>query len=370
MILLLHNRYRHLGGEERAVRDTQWLVREHLGEDCEVLERDSAALGRARAATALVRGGLEPEDVAAAVRHTGARVLHAHNTNPAFGWRALAAAREAGARVVLHLHNYRLVCAVGTCVNSRGQDCTRCQGRDTLPGIALRCRGGAAEAVAYGVALAAHQRRLVAQADALVVPSDAARHRLRALRAPLGETPVHVVPHALRAFAAKSRAHEGEHALIASRLAPEKGITTAVAAAQAAGLPVVVAGAGPLEAQLRAAAPDATFTGWVDERRLAELRARARVSVIASQAAETFGLAALEAMADGVPVAATATGALRELAPAAALAPVGDADALARAIREVAGDPGRGAASIAAARARCAPAVVAPRLAAVYDALA
>src|SRR5207244_5957370 len=97
-------------------------------------------------------------EVADAVRRTGARVVHAHNVNPAFGWRSLAAARQAGARVVLHLHNYRLVCAVGTCF-TRGADCTRCHGRNTLPGVALRCRGPAAEAIVYGAALSLWQRR-------------------------------------------------------------------------------------------------------------------------------------------------------------------------------------------------------------------
>src|SRR5512142_1562062 len=104
MILFLHNRYRTTGGEERVVDDLVWLVREHLGEDAELLERDSATLGRARAAVGLLRGGVDEGDVAAAVRRTGARVVHAHNLNPSLGWRALAAAREAGARVVLHLH--------------------------------------------------------------------------------------------------------------------------------------------------------------------------------------------------------------------------------------------------------------------------
>src|SRR5881392_2590585 len=92
VILFLHNRYRVAGGEERVVDDLVWLVRERLGEDAEVVERDSALLGRARAAAGLLRGGLEPDDVAAAVRRTGARVVHAHNLLPAFGWRALAAA--------------------------------------------------------------------------------------------------------------------------------------------------------------------------------------------------------------------------------------------------------------------------------------
>ena len=100
MILFLHNRYRTTGGEERVVDDLLWLVREQLGEDAELLERDSAQLGRGRAAVALLRGGLDPDDVAKAVRRTGARVVHAHNLNPAFGVRALRAAREAGARAV------------------------------------------------------------------------------------------------------------------------------------------------------------------------------------------------------------------------------------------------------------------------------
>src|SRR4051794_16414934 len=57
VILLLHNRYRLPGGEERAVADVAWLIREHLGEEVEVLERDSKALGRRAAARGLLAGG-------------------------------------------------------------------------------------------------------------------------------------------------------------------------------------------------------------------------------------------------------------------------------------------------------------------------
>ena len=131
MVLFLHNRYRTTGGEERAVEDLLWLVRNELAEPAELLQRSSAGLGRAAAARALLGGGAEPRAVERAVRDTGARVVHAHNVHPAFGWRALAAARSAGARVVLHLHQYRLVCAIGVCF-TRGAECTRCHGRDTF----------------------------------------------------------------------------------------------------------------------------------------------------------------------------------------------------------------------------------------------
>ena len=141
VILLLHNRYRTLGGEERVVDDLLRIIPEQLGEPAELLERRSEDLSRRAGAVGVLRGGLDPADVAAAVRRTGARVVHAHNVQPAFGWRALAAARAAGARTVLHLHQYRLVCAVGTCMDPAGEDCTRCHGRDTRPGLRLRCRG-------------------------------------------------------------------------------------------------------------------------------------------------------------------------------------------------------------------------------------
>src|SRR5215210_6577545 len=221
MVLFLHNRYRVRGGEERVVEDLLWLVRRHLLQDAQLLERDSASLGRGRAAVGLLGGGLGPDGVGAAVRRTGARVVHAHNLLPSLGWRALAAARAAGARVVLHLHNYRLVCAVGTCFNARGEDCTRCHGRDTLPGVRLNCRGSVPEALAYGAALALWQRRLAAQADAVVVPSAFARERLVALRAPLDPGRVHVLGHVVAPAAPRSRAAEGRHALVVSRLAPE-----------------------------------------------------------------------------------------------------------------------------------------------------
>ncbi|HEV2820995.1 MAG TPA: glycosyltransferase family 4 protein [Solirubrobacteraceae bacterium] len=367
MILFLHHRYRTLGGEERVVDDQQWLVRERLGEDAELLTRDSAALGAGRATAGLLAGGLEPEEVAAAVRRTRARVVHAHNLLPTLGWRALAAARDAGARVVLQLHNFRTVCAVGTCF-TEGADCTRCHARDTRPGVRHVCRGSLTEAVVYAAGLALWQRRLLEQADTVVVPSAAALDRLRALGAPLGDD-VRVVPHVVRTFAQGSSAARGEHALVASRLAPEKGVAVAARACATAGLPLVVAGDGPLAGELRGLATGAPvhFAGRVAPEDLAGLRARAAVAVVPSLSAETFGLAAAEAMAAGVPVVASAIGALNDLVDEPGLVPPGDAAALARTVERRWGDEEAGRAGLERVRELCAPEAVAARLARVYE---
>jgi glycosyltransferase involved in cell wall biosynthesis len=372
MILFLHNRYRTTGGEERVVEDLMWLVREHLDEPADLLARDSAEHGAGSAALGLLRGGLHPQEVAQAVRQGGARVVHAHNLNPALGWRALAAARAAGARVVLHLHQYRLVCAIGVCF-TRGEECTRCHGRNTLPGVRLNCRGSLAESVAYGASLALWQRRLVAQADAVLVPSRFARDRLRALGAPLPWERVGVLAPPLRGRldgqgAGRSRETSGTYALVVSRLAAEKGVDVAIDACRIAAVPLVVAGDGPeLEAlRERAAGTDVRFAGRVDDTTLEELRAGAAIALAPSRSAETFGLSVAEAMAAALPVAASRVGALPELLDPEALVAPGDAQALAQAVASLAGDRVVGRRNLERVRAVCAPEVVAEGLRRAY----
>ena len=361
VILFLHNRYRATGGEERAVANMIWLVREQLGEEAELFERDSAQLSRRGAARGLMRGGLNPQEVADAVRRTGARVVHAHNIHPALGWRALAAARAAGARVVLELHQYRLVCAVGVCFTA-GAECTRCHARNTLPGVIHNCRASRAEALVYGASLALWQRRIAASVDAFVVPSEFAAARLHELGAPVG-TP-HVVPHPLHEFVDRAAPRSDGYALFAGRLEPEKGLDTAVEATRIAGVPLVVAGAGSERARFEGAS-HVTFTGEVDQAELARLRSGAGVALVPSKFAETFGFAAAEAMAAGLPVAATRIGALPELVPDDWLVAPGDAVALASTLSRIRGDLSCGERGLARIREQLS--LAAATLAAIYS---
>jgi glycosyltransferase involved in cell wall biosynthesis len=157
--------------------------------------------------------------------------------------------------------------------------------------------------------------------------------------------------------------------LVASRLAPEKGIDVAIAACAAAGLPLVVAGDGPQRAALeaRAAGTDTRFAGHVDEAELARLRAQAGLALVPSRAAETFGLAAAEAMGAGVPVAGSAIGALPELCGTEGLVEPGDAAALALAARARFRDAAAGDAGRRRVLTLASPQAVGDALAAVYD---
>jgi glycosyltransferase involved in cell wall biosynthesis len=340
-VLVVHNRYRVHGGEERAV-DLQLAALRRAGIPHETLMRDSAEAGRVRAARALIRGGEAPGDVGDAVRQLGADVVHFHNIHPLLGSRALSAAKAEGTKVVMHLHNFRLFCAIGVCFRL-GQPCFRCHERWTAPGLALNCRESVPESAAYAYALSHHQPEVFANVDRFITPSRYAAGQLEKLGLPEGRTDVlpHYIP--ATAFADGSRADRGQFALAFGRLAPEKGFDCAIDAAAIAGVPLRIAGEGPLERDLakrieRDQAP-VELCGKVPADKLRDMLRRAAMVIVPTTGNETFGFAALEAMAAGVPVVAARSGALPEVAGEAACVPRGDALAMATRMDELWDDP-------------------------------
>jgi glycosyltransferase involved in cell wall biosynthesis len=324
--------------------DLQLRALRRAGVEHSLLERRSTDVGRAGAAAALLRGGRCEDQVAAAVRDLRADVVHVHNMLPLVGPRGLAAAREAGAAVVLHLHNARLFCAIG--VASRdGGPCFRCRGRLTLPGLALNCRGSLPEAVVYAAALSLHQAEVFRTVDRFLAPSRYAVGQLALLGVPAER--LEAQPHYLPddAFAAPSRAEEGRYALVASRLSVEKGIDTAIEAAARSGVTLRVAGEGPAAGDLavlarRLGAP-VELLGRVDRSELDGLLAGAGALLMPSRYHEFSPYAALEAMAAGVPVVASRLGGLPELIGLDRCIAPNDPEALAALLRELWADPDR-----------------------------
>jgi glycosyltransferase involved in cell wall biosynthesis len=88
---------------------------------------------------------------------------------------------------------------------------------------------------------------------------------------------------------------------------------------------------------------------------------------VPSRYQEILPLAALEAMAAGLPLVAARAGGLAELVPEEGLYPPGDVAALAGRLRALWGDAAAGERALAVARERAAPPRVAAALRAVYD---
>lgn len=370
--IVLHNRYRHAGGEERYVEQLVELLGRRAAHAA-LLQRASADGGRLRAGAALLAGGLSPAETGDAVRAAEAGIVHAHNVHPAFGHRALTAARAAGAAVVLHLHNYRLFCATGI-VFRDGGDCTLCAPRRTRHGFVHNCRGSRAEAAAYAAGLGHWQRRLIESVDLFVTPT---RQLARDL-AELGlEIPVEPLPTWLPDgdFAASSLCADGAYGLFAGRITEEKGVLTAIEAAAIAGVPLRVAGDGPALPRARELADElkapVEFLGRLNGQAMVAARLGAAYAVLPSLWREVLPFSALEALAAGLPLIVSDRGGLPELTASELVFPAGDAAALAermrrmhedRAVRAAAGEQ-----ALARARERYSEQVFEQRLADVYD---
>ncbi len=107
-----------------------------------------------------------------------------------------------------------------------------------------------------------------------------------------------------------------EYHLLAGRLALHKGVETALDAAGALeGLPLLVAGDGPLRGLVEQHAGEGgrlSYAGWVDRDGLWRLLAGARSLWLPSLWAEPFGIVGLEALSAGVPVIAADVGGVRD----------------------------------------------------------
>jgi glycosyltransferase involved in cell wall biosynthesis/ribosomal protein S18 acetylase RimI-like enzyme len=146
-------------------------------------------------------------------------------------------------------------------------------------------------------------------------------------------------------------AGEGDLLILSpTRLAPDKGLAYLVEAAAilargGRGYRVVIAGEGPVRAQLerlaraRGVSDTVTFLGFRQD--VGDLLAASDLVVLPSLR-EGLSISLLEAMAAGKPIIASSIGSHRELAAQAEMArlvPPGDPAALAEAIQQFAGDP-------------------------------
>ena len=141
-----------------------------------------------------------------------------------------------------------------------------------------------------------------------------------------------MIPNGIEVPAEAVEPDDPPHVLYAGRLSAEKGVRELVAATQ--GLPLVVAGDGPLRDEVPGR------SGWSRTTSSSDCT-DGRPSSRARHAARASACACLEAMAAGRPVVASAVGGLRDLVvdgETGLLVPPGDVPALRAALERLLGD--------------------------------
>jgi glycosyltransferase involved in cell wall biosynthesis len=234
-------------------------------------------------------------------------VYHLHGWQKIFSPSVFSALREVRERLLLHAHDYFLVCPNGTFMEfPKRQVCHRKP--LSPPCLVTNCDRRRALHKVYRIVRHAVQDRasglpLDPVANILLIHpamrADFARagvpdHRMFALLNPATPFCAERVP------AEKNRTF-----FFVGRIEPEKGPREFALAARQAGVQACIVGDGSLSAEIRRDFPEIRMITWCDRAELSSHVASARCLVMPSQLPEPFGLVAAEAAQSGIPVLAT-----------------------------------------------------------------
>jgi glycosyltransferase involved in cell wall biosynthesis len=319
-ILQVHTRYREPGGEDAVVRAEAELLSQ-AGHDVVpyVAENPTGALPTATSLAVSAWNPMAAMALRQAARRVRPDIAHVHNTWYALSSSALAALDGAEVPVVVTLHNYRLLCSNALLFRD-GRPCEDCVGTSPWPGVRHRCyRGSLVASAAAAGAIAANRglRTWDRHVRLFLALNEFARDRF--VR---GGLPAHKI-RVKQNFVADPGPRQQPPSssgtvLYVGRLSAEKGVATVLEAWRAelaAGpLELLVVGDGPLRDELeRTAPPNVRFHGRAAPSEVRRLMLQSRALVLPSVWYEGQPIAALEALASGLPVLASRVGGIPSL---------------------------------------------------------
>jgi glycosyltransferase involved in cell wall biosynthesis len=347
-ILVAHNRYREVGGEDTVFHAEVDLLRSRGHEVVEIFLDNREITGRHLPVLAArtVWSGPSHGLVYRTLMEERCQVAHFHNTFPQLSPSVYSAARKAGVPVVQTLQNYRLACPGATLLRD-GRVCEACVGKAfAWPGVVHGCYRDSriGTGVVAGM-LAVHRvsGTWARRVDAYVALTEFGRGVLA--RAGLPAERIHVKPNCLSSDPGEG-SHRGGYALFVGRLHPSKGIDPLLQAwgEVGPGIPLKVVGTGPLDERMASAPAGVEWLGFRDRDTILQLMRDAAVLVVPSVWYEGFPLTMAEAFATGLPVLSSRLGAMADIVDHGRnglLFDAGSAPALAAAVREAFADPAR-----------------------------
>ena len=318
---MLHNRYAVPGGEDVSTATETELLRSAGHEvDLWELSNDSIA-GKNMLAVSAQSIWSQPAAKALSERLRTRRydIMHVQNYFPQFSPVVHRVARRHGVPSIQHLRNFRHTCVSGGLFRD-GQTCQDCLG-SFVPwkGVALGCyRDSRAGSAVVAAMIGAH--KLAGTWTRSVGKYIAISEYVRDIHVRAGIPANKIVVRPNVVIPSKVSATEvRRNVFVAARLSPEKGVQTVIEAWKAADHgdhALLIAGSGPMEADLRAMAgedPSIIFLGQISATVVGQEMARAKLIIVPSLWQEPFGRTALEAMTVGTPVVASNVGGLPDV---------------------------------------------------------
>lgn len=317
------------------------------GHNTDIFSRTSKSLSGARGCLSAFLGGFYPLKALNAFRNllddSRPDLVHAHDVYPLISPWIFRICRSRKVPAILTCHDYRMTCPVSTHFRN-GRICLECLEKGEWFCARHNCRGNLFESLAYAGRNAwARRLGLFEDVDLFLTPSEFTRRWLIESGG-LPPEKVTAVGNPV-SFPAEPPGYDParrSYIAYAGRFSSEKGVPVLARSAASAGLELRLAG-DPGESPPLEPGPFVRLTGELRGGSYDEFLDGARILAVPSVCFESFGLAAVEAMARGVPVIVSRIGALAELVQDGEnglLVPPGDEKALAAALRRLWSDPG------------------------------
>lgn len=348
-ILSVHTSYQLPGGEDQVFALEAELLRAHGHQ----VARYTASNDRLKGQNPLVMlgntiwNGSARRAIAERLRWEGPDLMHVHNTFPLLSPSIYYAARRSGIPVVQTLHNYRLLCPAATLFRDGGK-CEDCLGRRIpWPGVAHACyRGSRAASSGAAAMLAVHNliHTWTRTVSVYIALSNFAKEKF--IQGGLPAEKIFVKPNFLASDAGLGSG-AGNFALFVGRLTPEKGIEVMLEAwrkLRGSGLPLQIAGDGPLAGRVEQASrelPEIVWLKWLPRAEILVKMRQASFLVLPSTWYEGFPMILAEAFSAGLPVIASDLGSMTSIVGGGGglLFKPGDPDSLAERVRSFLADP-------------------------------
>jgi len=320
-ILLVHNSYRQHGGEDVTFEQEAQLLRAG-GHDIVVYARNNSEIQEGsllrdlEIAKRTIWASQTHDDITALLHRTAPDLVHVHNTLALISPSVYSACHNFGVPVVQTLHNYRLFCPEGNFLRD-GQICEQCLDKNLLHSVLNACYHNSRSASAVlAFMLAFHRARDTWDSiHTFIALSDFAKRKF--VQGGLPAQKMAIKPNFVYPDPGTQK-QQGQFALYVGRLSHEKGIDALLHAWTQIkeNIPLVVIGDGPLRQQLcsrYSSDPRITFWGQIPRPQVFDAIKGARFLVVPSRCYENFPMAIVESFACGVPVIASAIGAVQEL---------------------------------------------------------
>lgn len=321
-ILLVHNFYQQFGGENSVALQEKEL----LEKTDEVLVysrhndeiRGYTSLQKATFAWNTIHSGTTSGEIRKIVDKFNPDFAYVHNIYPLISPSLYHTLYACGVPILQVVHDFRPFCANGYFYTG-GRICQACKGGNHFHAIWNKCyKDSYAFSALYAAAMDRCRRSgALDKVDAFLCLTEFGRDLLTELGIPPQK--LFVRPNSIDVSGIPLATERGDYVAYIGRLSSEKGLLTLVRAIeQLEGVPLKVAGTGPMEEELRAYVRDkeglqVEFVGFLGGEQKWEFLRRGRFVVMPSEWYEPFGMVIVEAYATGRPVIASNIGGVGSL---------------------------------------------------------